>query len=420
MQDAIGYLRVSTQEQGRSGLSLAAQRQDIDNFATREGWSVTAWHQDIQTGAGKDPLIVRPGLAAALKEARAARCPLIVSRLDRLSRNVHFIAGLMEHKVNFAVAVFGRVVDNFTLHIYASIAQQERKMIAERVKAAAQIAKSQGRKFGLQLRSKAWQRRVSALGRAALIQEANERAEAYRVYVEWALTQPGLPGRPISFRAAALKLNERQIETPSGGLWRGHQLQRMARRLRLAHQIAYMPDALAHTRVRALWEQRPEITGAQVVAAVSVGTPRRLDIRRAWTLLQEFRAAAARRSPIHQKVGWPIDHRTVLRIRISEAWQRHPEFTAKQLIDHLGDVPPRWVRVKWVQKIMHDCWRAAVKAGPKRARVGRRTLDPWRNHQMPAQTTAVPSTLRQYTTHSAPAAIAGSSAVTRNSRRLQP
>jgi DNA invertase Pin-like site-specific DNA recombinase len=77
----------------------------------------------------------------------------------------------MEHNVHFVVAQFGRDVDHFTLHIYASIAEQERKMISERVRAATLIAQSQGRKFGLQLRSKSWQREVSALGRAALIQE---------------------------------------------------------------------------------------------------------------------------------------------------------------------------------------------------------------------------------------------------------
>ena len=160
MTDAIGYLRVSTQEQGRSGLGLAAQRVDIEHFGKREGFSVTAWHQDIQTGAGMDAILLRPGLAAALKAGRAAQCPIIVSRLDRLSRNVHFIAGLMEHKVHFMVAVFGRDVDHFTLHIYASIAEQERRMISERVRAASLIAKSQGRRFGLQLRSKSWQRKV--------------------------------------------------------------------------------------------------------------------------------------------------------------------------------------------------------------------------------------------------------------------
>ena len=177
MKDAIGYLRVSTKEQGRSGLSLAAQRFDIEHFGKREGFSIASWYQDIQTGAGSDPLSLRLGLASALKEARIARCPLIVSRLDRLSRNVHFIAGLMEYKVHFMVAAFGLDVDPFTLHIYACIGQQGRKMIAERVKAAAEMAKRRGRKFGLQLRSKSWQRRVSALSRAALMREALVRAE---------------------------------------------------------------------------------------------------------------------------------------------------------------------------------------------------------------------------------------------------
>ena len=101
MKEAVGYLRVSTKEQGRSGLGLAAQRFAIEAFGSREGLCVRSWFQDCQTGAGKDALQLRRGLAAALKQARALRCPLIVSRLDRLSRNVHFIAGLMEHKVAF-------------------------------------------------------------------------------------------------------------------------------------------------------------------------------------------------------------------------------------------------------------------------------------------------------------------------------
>src|SRR3954463_9496017 len=85
--EAIGYLRVSTQEQGRSGLGLAAQRAHIDTFAAQEGFAIQHWYQDIQTGAGKDALRLRPGLANALEAARLGRCPLIVSRLDRLSRN---------------------------------------------------------------------------------------------------------------------------------------------------------------------------------------------------------------------------------------------------------------------------------------------------------------------------------------------
>ena len=70
---SIGYLRVSTQEQGRSGLGLAAQRHEIEAFGVRAGFVVKSWHQDLQTGAGVDALLLRPGLATALKEARAAR-----------------------------------------------------------------------------------------------------------------------------------------------------------------------------------------------------------------------------------------------------------------------------------------------------------------------------------------------------------
>jgi DNA invertase Pin-like site-specific DNA recombinase len=81
MNDAIGYLRVSTSEQGRSGLGLAAQRHDIETFGSREGFSVKSWYQDIQIGAGKDALLMRSGLAAALKEARALRSFRPIARL---------------------------------------------------------------------------------------------------------------------------------------------------------------------------------------------------------------------------------------------------------------------------------------------------------------------------------------------------
>ena len=376
MKDAIGYLRVSTKEQCRSGLSLAAQRFDIETFGKREGFAISSWYQDIQTGAGKDALLLRPGLAAALKEAREGRCPLLVSRLDRLSRNVHFITGLMEHKVHFVVAAFGRDIDDFTLHIYASIAEKERNMIAERIRAAALIAKAQGRKFGLQLRPKSWQRHVSALGRAALVQEANERAQAFRMYIEWALRQPGPCGRPISFCGAARRLNERNVETPFGGRWRGHQLQRMAARLGLNHPLARVPKELARARVRALWRERPNITGAQVVA--NLGTAHPLYDRRAWTFLKECRRDAAMRSAVHRRVGWYLDHRTATRIRIGALWRQHPDFTAKQVIARLKLGPQ--ATVKWVQSVMNQCWKAYTKARGRRRRAGRRFYYPLRSH----------------------------------------
>src|SRR5438105_170434 len=361
MQATIGYLRVSTREQGRSGLGLAAQRHEIEGFALREGLAVRSWHQDVQTGAGADALLLRPGLATALKEAKSARCPLIVSRLDRLSRNVHFISGLMEHRVHFIVAALGRDCDHFVLHIYASLAEQERKLIGERIKAAKAAAKRKGEKFGLALRSKAERRRVSLLGRAACAKAAMERTEAYRLHVEWALRQPGVNGRPISFCAAADKLNARGIESPMGGRWQGSQLQRMAPRLGLLHPTATLHDDVARAHVQAIWKQCPELTGKQVIT--SLGLRHLLGIGRARQLLRECRLAAAKRSPAHKKVGWWLDNRTAARIRISAIWNRHRGFSAEQVIENLG--PIYSVRVRWVRQIMKDCWRAYGKRTPK-------------------------------------------------------
>jgi DNA invertase Pin-like site-specific DNA recombinase len=221
---AVGYLRVSTREQGRSGLGLAAQRQAIEGFAAREGFAISSWHEDQQTGAGADALAQRPGLAMALKAAKTARCPLIVSKLDRLSRNVHFISGLMEHRVQFIVTELGRQRDDFTLHIWASLAQQERKLISERTKAA--LARST-KKLGMAGRSKAERKRISALGVAAKEKAAIERLQALRPQIEFALKGGA------TLRRAAQTLNERGVESPMGGRWHAPSLLKAARSLGL-------------------------------------------------------------------------------------------------------------------------------------------------------------------------------------------
>jgi len=374
MKPAVGYLRVSTQEQGRSGLSLAAQRCDIEAFGAREGFSVQTWYQDVQTGAGKDPLPLRPGLATALKEAKAAHCPLLVSRLDRLSRNVHFIATLMEHKVHFVVAQLGRDCDEFTLHIYACLAEQERKLISERSKAASDVAKSRGRKFGLQLRGQSWQRRVSALGRAALVQDAMDRAQAHRMHIEWALRQPGLDGGLISYRAAANKLNARDIESPTGQRWQGHALQRMARRLGLNHPPGYLKNDAVYARIRAIWREHPDCTAKQVVAGVGLEHP--LGVQRAGLMLSKVRRAAAARSAVQKSAGWHIDRWTTMRIRIGKILNRHSEFTGKQVLEGLKcDSPPR---LKWVWQVMSEYHWASKRPSPHARRKGRRFYNLWR------------------------------------------
>jgi len=144
----IAYCRVSTARQGRSGLGLDAQREAVARFAAAEGFEITREFVEVETGKGSDALQRRPELAAALAEARRRKCPIAVAKLDRLSRNVHFISGLMEHRVPFLVTELGRDVDPFMLHIYAALAEKERRLISQRTKAALKAAKARGVRLG--------------------------------------------------------------------------------------------------------------------------------------------------------------------------------------------------------------------------------------------------------------------------------
>lgn len=149
MQSAIGYVRVSTGRQGRSGLGLAAQQVAIARFAETEGFDMIETFTEVETGKGADALERRPQLAAALKVARKhGKAPIIVAKLDRLSRDVHFISGLMAHKTPFIVTELGRNVDPFMLHIHAAVAEQERRRISERTKDALAAKKAQGVALG--------------------------------------------------------------------------------------------------------------------------------------------------------------------------------------------------------------------------------------------------------------------------------
>jgi DNA invertase Pin-like site-specific DNA recombinase len=353
MKDAIGYLRVSTAEQGRSGLGLAAQRHDIEAFGAREGFTVQNWYQDIQTGAGRDALLLRPGLAVALKEARAARCPLVVSRLDRLSRNVHFITGLMEHKVHFLVAALGKDCDNFTLHIYASLAEQERKMISERIKAACAAKKLKGGKFGFQLISKTRRTRITRLGHAALHRAAIERAEAYRLQIEWAFRQTSRygSGRPISFQAAANKLNDRGIPSPFGKGWAGGQLVRYANRLGFHPPPGTVPQDKVKEWVRKTLEENPYITAYDLRNLPGLVHP--IGVENSFRLLKACRMAEINRNRACKKIGWRIDCRTTTRIRISQLLKRRPGLTARQVILALG--PGLYRKQRWIEQVMQEC-----------------------------------------------------------------
>ena len=124
MSPLIAYYRVSTQKQGRSGLGLEAQRKAVASFAEAEGFEIVAEFTEVETGKGSDALDRRPQLKAALKAAKKVRCEVAVAKLDRLSRDVAFISGLMAQRVPFIVTALGRNVDPFMLHIYAAMASR--------------------------------------------------------------------------------------------------------------------------------------------------------------------------------------------------------------------------------------------------------------------------------------------------------
>src|SRR4051812_26610576 len=113
MQPVVGYLRVSTSRQGKSGLGLDAQRAALTRFAEAEGLNLASEYIEVETGKGHDALDRRPQLAAALIDARKRKCAVMVAKLDRLSRDVHFISGLMAQRVPFVVAELGTDADPF-------------------------------------------------------------------------------------------------------------------------------------------------------------------------------------------------------------------------------------------------------------------------------------------------------------------
>jgi DNA invertase Pin-like site-specific DNA recombinase len=197
---AVAYVRVSTQGQARSGHGLAAQRDAIERFAAAEGFKIAAAFTEHESGKGADALDRRPKLAAAIKAARKLGGTVIVSKLDRLSRDVHFISGLMVHRVPFIVTELGADVDPFGLHLFAALAQKERALISKRTKEGLAAAKARGKKLG------GW-----TAGSERSAREAAALAERMRpVMAELA---------GLSAHKAAAELNRRKIASATGGQW---------------------------------------------------------------------------------------------------------------------------------------------------------------------------------------------------------
>ena len=210
MRSVIAYLRVSTDKQGRSGLGIEAQRAAILRFVEAEGLDLIAEHIEVETGKGADALDRRPVLRDALAQARKAKAAVVVAKLDRLSRDVAFIANLMAQRVPFIVSELGAEADPFMLHIYAALAQKERAMIAERTRLALAQKKAQGAALG---------NRTNLPEAQAKGAEANRTgADAFAANVLPVVRELQAAG-VTTVRAIAEALNARGIRTARGGEW---------------------------------------------------------------------------------------------------------------------------------------------------------------------------------------------------------
>ena len=211
----VSYLRVSTSRQGESGLGLEAQRSAVVNFAQslKDGAEIVKEFVEVESGKRTD----RPVLAEAIKECKANGYTLLVAKLDRLSRNLHFVTTLQNSKVDF-VAADNPHATPFLIHILVAVAEHERNMISSRTKAALEAAKRRGVKLGNPNYGLAIPKAIEARQRIA----ANRNAELRRT-VEEIMAKAGL----TTLAEIANALNLRGIKTNRGCLFTPTQVHRL-------------------------------------------------------------------------------------------------------------------------------------------------------------------------------------------------
>jgi DNA invertase Pin-like site-specific DNA recombinase len=210
----LAYYRVSTQKQGRSGLGLEAQRKAVAAYAAQHSLEVADEFTEVETGKGCDALERRPVFARALQKARKLKAPIVVAKLDRLSRDVAFVATLMAKKVDFRDASDPNA-SPFMLHIKAAVAEEERRLISQRTRDALAAAKERGVQLGNQ-------KQADANKAAAAARDAD-----LRPILEAMQDKP--------YREIARELTSRNIRTPRGGdVWNAMTVLRVMTRLGMA------------------------------------------------------------------------------------------------------------------------------------------------------------------------------------------
>lgn len=215
----VAYYRVSTAKQGRSGLGLEAQREAVHRYIEAERSELLEEFRDIETGKGSNALDKRPGLREAVALAKKKRATLLIAKLDRLARNVHFVSGLMETGVKFRCCDFP-TADPTMLHFHAVMAEHEGRRISERIKDALAAKKKRG----------------EAVGNPASLQPRNgaRAADAQAFAAKLRPTLRAYRASDMTQRAMVEALNGAGIATARGGQWSLVQVQRVLARTGLA------------------------------------------------------------------------------------------------------------------------------------------------------------------------------------------
>lgn len=202
----VAYYRVSTQKQGKSGLGLEAQKKMVMDFVATSGGEIIAEYTEVESGKHDD----RPELMKAMKHASLVGGRLLVGKLDRLSRDLHFITSLQKSRVDFVVADLPGC-DSFTIHIYGSLAQREREIIAARTKAALAAAKARGVKLGTNNLKPELVKEASAMG----VRVRKQKADDFSAKVKPVIA--ALQAQGLSLRAVATELEKLGVKTARGG-----------------------------------------------------------------------------------------------------------------------------------------------------------------------------------------------------------
>ncbi|MCK1625396.1 recombinase family protein [Bradyrhizobium sp. 160] len=209
----VAYYRVSTEKQGRSGLGLEAQRRSVADYLNGGSWKLVDEFTEVESGKRAE----RPKLGDAIRSAKKQKATLVIAKLDRLSRNVAFIANLMEAGIDFVAADMPHA-NKLTIHILSAVAEHEREMISQRTRAALSAAKDRGVRLG--------NRTNLSVAQAKSRASRSARADQFASNTLPIILQIRAAGvSTLSGLAAAL--NARGLRTPRGGEWQPVQIKRI-------------------------------------------------------------------------------------------------------------------------------------------------------------------------------------------------